>query len=124
MTRRNAILALASITASCKWGDTSGYVGAIIVDDAGAPIVGADVHFACPLWHGQRGPGLSDGARAVTDATGAFIHTNIPDIDESCNMTVDKAGFVPRVLTRKDVAYSKKTLDGIPLPRVVLDRAK
>jgi hypothetical protein len=89
-----------------------------VVDPAGAPVGGATVTFSCP------DHGFGDGDQAETDASGRFVHQNIPDIAETCTLTVEKAGFVPKKLLRKDVAYSSRTSTLGSLPKVRLDPLK
>src|SRR4051812_20665233 len=97
MRARTFLCALALPLAAC---DTAGAVGAIMVDPSGAPVAGATVSFACPTHR------FADGDRVETDTTGKFYHSRIPDIEASCTMTVEKPGFVPKTLSREDVAYS------------------
>ena len=109
------MLGLLVFTAACE---KFGTVGAVVVDPAGAPVAGASVRISCP------DHAFGDGEEAVTHAKGQFLHHSIPDIHETCLLTIQKAGFVSKTLQRKDVAYGGGMSTDGPLPTVQLQLAK
>src|SRR5262245_34416807 len=112
LPRAWALLSLAVLATAC---DPSGSVGAIVVDPSGAAVADASVGLSCD------NHGFGDGALVKTDASGKFYYSKIPDIDERCILTVEKAGFLPRRLTRKQVAYSSGVKLDEPLPKIRLE---